>query len=150
LPFSGQSHGDLLIKQATEKPVPPIRRKPDLSRAANDLVLWMMEKDRDRRPDSPGVVVKRIDKILKRHGEARKKSAPAPKPVSYRRLFTVLEALRKNLGRVNETWAMDLIEQAVEAGATIESLLGWARAARNWIEWRTQIQLFISRNRSDQ
>ncbi len=76
-PFEGNSIGDLLIKQATHPPRPPIAICPSLSPATNALILEMMEKRRNRRLSSPGVVVERVREILAGKSSGRRAPAPA-------------------------------------------------------------------------
>ncbi|GEM_PF-3541803 len=64
-PFSSDSPGELLIQHATERPVPPSKRNPQISAATNQLILGMMEKERERRPETPGHVASAIEGILK-------------------------------------------------------------------------------------
>ncbi len=87
LPFKGKSVGDLLIKQATETPVPPIQKNPEISPRVNALILRLMEKNREKRPANPEEVVGTLQALLK---EARGESAPPPRvrPASTRRALS--------------------------------------------------------------
>jgi serine/threonine-protein kinase len=62
-PFDGQSPMVLMTKHLTEDPVPPRRRNPEVSKAASELVLRMMEKDKEDRPQSPTEVLEEIERV---------------------------------------------------------------------------------------
>jgi serine/threonine-protein kinase len=78
LPFEGASHADLLIKHATDPRVPPHERNPKVSRAVSDLILRMIDPDRQKRPATPGQVVEEIRTILAAPNETRPPSAAEP------------------------------------------------------------------------
>jgi len=62
---------------------------------------------------------------------------------SLKRLYYIRGILRNRLRYVNEDKALCLLKAAVALNATIESLEEHAKVARNWTEWRTQIEAFI-------
>ncbi len=76
-PFEGDSPMVLMTKHLTEEPTPPRRRNDEISKAASDLVLHMMSKDKEERPQSPTDVVEELQRVLsgkKPKGSAGKKS----------------------------------------------------------------------------
>ncbi len=75
-PFEGDSPMVLMTKHLTEEPTPPKRRNQDVSKAASDLVLHMMAKDKDERPQSPTDVIDEIGRVL---SGKKPKGAPGKK-----------------------------------------------------------------------
>ncbi len=73
-PFVGSSPMVLMTKHLTEDPEPPKRRNPKVSRASSDLVLYLMEKRREDRPQSPEELTDEIERALD-----GKRPAGAPK-----------------------------------------------------------------------
>lgn len=63
-PFEGQSPMVLMTKHLTEDPVPPRRRNPSVSKAASDLVLAMMAKDKEDRHQTPEELLEDIERVL--------------------------------------------------------------------------------------
>ena len=63
-PFEGQSPMVLMTKHLTEEPVPARKRNAGVSKAASDLVAWMMSKEKDDRPQTPTEVLEEIERIL--------------------------------------------------------------------------------------
>lgn len=51
-PFHGASANDLLAKHFTDKPVPPSTHNPSVTRDFNDLILKMLEKKKENRPEN--------------------------------------------------------------------------------------------------
>jgi len=62
LPFKGKTSAHYLIKHLQETPPHPMAKNPELSQDTGKLILRMMEKDRERRPE-PGEVAQ----VLTRH-----------------------------------------------------------------------------------
>jgi serine/threonine-protein kinase len=62
-PFEGDSPMVLMTKHLTEEPVPPRRKNEEVSKAASDLVLHMMEKDKADRPQSPTELLDEIQRV---------------------------------------------------------------------------------------
>lgn len=58
-------------------------------------------------------------------------------------LFYV-RAIIRNRMHCNERVAIDLIEQAYDLGAHIEELKDWAKTARNWTNWRNEMEEWIN------
>jgi len=56
-PFHGSTPTEKLIAHQTQKPRPVIESRPDTPRDLNDLILAMLEKNRDRRTQSAAAVV---------------------------------------------------------------------------------------------
>ena len=67
LPFKAPTAMSLLFKHKYQKPVPPNKLRPQLSDGVNRLILWMMGKQPDHRPESAGAVLQMIAAI--RRGE---------------------------------------------------------------------------------
>ena len=63
-PFEGQSPMVLMTKHLTEAPEPPRRLNPDVSRGASELVLQMLEKDKEDRPQTPSELIKDVQQVL--------------------------------------------------------------------------------------
>ncbi len=56
-PFVGEGMGDLIVAHVSEAPVPPIERVPSIPPALNDLILRMLAKSPDERPQTMEDVV---------------------------------------------------------------------------------------------
>jgi serine/threonine-protein kinase len=56
-PFVGEGMGDLIVAHVSEAPVPPIERVPSIPPALNDLILRMLAKSPDERPQTMNDVV---------------------------------------------------------------------------------------------
>jgi hypothetical protein len=54
-----------------------------------------------------------------------------------------IRAIIRNRMYCNERVAIDLIEQAYHAGAHVEELKDWAKRARNWTNWRNEMETWI-------
>jgi serine/threonine protein kinase len=63
LPFDGKDTMAVLMALATKTPVPPHQIDPRLPPAFSDLVMRLLAKDRDKRPQSAREVVKQIEAI---------------------------------------------------------------------------------------
>ncbi|HUQ05682.1 MAG TPA: serine/threonine-protein kinase [Kofleriaceae bacterium] len=50
VPFDGDVHLDVLMRQITDEPVPPSERVTGLPLAVDDVIAWMMRKDPAERP----------------------------------------------------------------------------------------------------
>jgi hypothetical protein len=65
LPFKGKNIANFLVKHLQETPPHPLAKNPELSQDTGKLILRMMEKDRERRPE-PGEVAKALSRFLSR------------------------------------------------------------------------------------
>jgi serine/threonine-protein kinase len=63
-PFEGQSPMVLMTKHLTEEPVPIRRKNADVSKAAGDLVLRMMSKDKEDRHQTPAELLEDVERVL--------------------------------------------------------------------------------------
>jgi serine/threonine-protein kinase len=63
LPFTGNSPYDYAIKHATAPRVPPASLNQSISKQVSDLILQMIEPDRERRPQTPAEVARAIGVI---------------------------------------------------------------------------------------
>jgi serine/threonine-protein kinase len=62
-PFQGDSPMVLMTKHLTEEPSPPRRKNEEISKAASDLVLHMMAKDKVERPQNPTELLEEIQRV---------------------------------------------------------------------------------------
>jgi eukaryotic-like serine/threonine-protein kinase len=62
-PFRAASHGELMQKHLHEPPLPPKTYNPMVTREFNDLVMAMLEKDREKRPRNFHEVLMRMRKM---------------------------------------------------------------------------------------
>ncbi|MFN3484090.1 MAG: protein kinase domain-containing protein [Planctomycetota bacterium] len=63
-PFSGSNPMVVMTKHVTEPPEPPRKRNPALSEGFNALVLHMMQKRREDRPQDPDALIAEIERVL--------------------------------------------------------------------------------------
>jgi serine/threonine-protein kinase len=63
-PFTTRSPQAMLAAHISEKPMPLIRRQPDVPQKLNDLVMECLEKAPDNRPQTANELVKRLDQIV--------------------------------------------------------------------------------------
>lgn len=63
-PFEGQSPMVLMTKHLTETPELPRRLNSKISKGTSDLILALLEKDPDERPQSPTEVLDELDRIM--------------------------------------------------------------------------------------
>lgn len=75
LPFKAPTAMSLLFKHKYQKPIPPNKVRPQLSDGVNRLILWLMGKQPDHRPESAQAVLQMVAAI--RRGE---KIPPPPTP----------------------------------------------------------------------
>jgi serine/threonine-protein kinase len=75
LPFKAPTAMSLLFKHKYQKPVPPNKLRPQLSDGVNRLILWLMGKEPDHRPESAEAALQMIAAL--RRGE---KIPPPPTP----------------------------------------------------------------------
>lgn len=75
----------------------------------------------------------RVAMYRKRHGDD-----PAMKDLFYTRAI-----LRNRLNYVKEHEAIDLLKQAHALGAHMDELKDWAKRARNWTNWRQEMESWI-------
>jgi eukaryotic-like serine/threonine-protein kinase len=62
-PFRAATHGDLMQKHLHEQPLPPKTYNPMLTKEFNDMVVAMLEKDREKRPRNFHEVLMRMRKM---------------------------------------------------------------------------------------
>lgn len=63
VPITADSAMTLIARVLEETPVPPRQRQPDVPAALSDLVMWALEKDRERRPAGAAALHARLDLI---------------------------------------------------------------------------------------
>jgi serine/threonine-protein kinase len=80
VPFEGESHLEILMKQTTEEPVPPSQRAADnpvvmpLPPGVDDAIAWMMKKDPAERPPSLVAAVSALEEAAGFEPPARQSS----------------------------------------------------------------------------
>jgi hypothetical protein len=62
---------------------------------------------------------------------------------TFSRIFYIRGILRNRLSYCDEGLAIQLLRQAIEQGASVESLERHAKEVRNWTQWRNDIEDFI-------
>jgi serine/threonine protein kinase len=62
-PFVGDHHNEVLIRQVTAPVPPPRQRLPGLARSVDSLLLWLLEKNSDRRVQSTDQALERIIEV---------------------------------------------------------------------------------------
>ncbi len=65
-PFDGPNAMAIIAKHLSESPDPPIKRRPELSQACNELILQMMARNRDDRPESWQQLQDIVSQVTKR------------------------------------------------------------------------------------
>jgi hypothetical protein len=86
-PFSGANPMVVMTKHVTEFPEPPKRRCPALSEGFSSLVMKMMQKRREDRPQDPDLLVQDMEKLA--NGEplqrptAERYPTSTPRPVTH-------------------------------------------------------------------
>lgn len=59
------------------------------------------------------------------------------------RIYYIRGILRNRLSYCNEGVALQLLREAIEYGASVESLESHAKEVRNWTQWRSEVEEFI-------
>lgn len=63
VPFQAGDPATMMVMHAMERPRPPVERNREISSAANQLVLDLLEKAREERPAAPAIVLERIKSV---------------------------------------------------------------------------------------
>ena len=63
VPFDGDNHLDVLMKQLNDEPVPPSQRVADLPPAVDDVIAWLMRKEPGDRPPDLITAVRALEDI---------------------------------------------------------------------------------------
>lgn len=80
--FKGNTPEETLDMHLRQKPVPPREVDPRLSAATSQLILWLLEKDRDARPRTPKEFLRKLSSHPLLEKEKQEEAAvPAPTPV---------------------------------------------------------------------
>jgi serine/threonine-protein kinase len=61
VPFDGDNHLEILMKQIGEEPEPPSQRNPDVPPAIDDVIAWMMKKDPAERPPTLSAAIAALE-----------------------------------------------------------------------------------------
>jgi serine/threonine-protein kinase len=64
IPFEAADAATMIVRHAMDRPRPPSERNRAVSPGANQLVLDLLEKAREERPESPAIVLDRIRAML--------------------------------------------------------------------------------------
>lgn len=93
-------------------------------------------EDAERNNQLAGKAFSMVPRII----ASRKRNADKPwmKDIFY------VRAIIRNRMYCNERVAVDLIERAYHLGAHIEELKDWAKRARNWTNWRNEMEDWIA------
>jgi len=83
-PFHGHPPAVVMAKQIAEDPEDPRKLNPRISRASAELVDFMMAKDRDDRPETPGDLEEEIKRVQKGRPPSKTRAAPRGKSRSRR------------------------------------------------------------------
>ena len=83
-PFHGHPPAVVMAKQIAEDPEDPRKLNPRISRASAELVDFMMAKDRDDRPETPGDLEEEIKRVQKGRPPSKARAAPRGKSRSRR------------------------------------------------------------------
>jgi serine/threonine protein kinase len=78
-PFSGTDRASALSSLALETPAAPAARRPEVPAGLSDLIMRLLEKAADRRPDGAEQVAERLKDV-----EARPAAAPGGGPTPRR------------------------------------------------------------------
>ena len=63
-PFPSDSAAEAIAKHLSQKPLPPKQKNPVLSEWTDQLVLKMMSKQKENRPQTPAELIKNLEMIL--------------------------------------------------------------------------------------
>ena len=83
-PFHGHPPAVVMAKQIAEDPEDPRELNPRISRASAELVCFMMAKDRDGRPETPGDLEEEIKRVQRGRMPSKARTAPHSKSRSRR------------------------------------------------------------------
>jgi serine/threonine-protein kinase len=79
VPFHGETSLLTMLKHLNEEPVAPMTRRPDLSRACNDVILKMLKKDRDERYRRADELVADLERVMNgKEPKYAQSTEPAP------------------------------------------------------------------------
>lgn len=91
-------------------------------------------------PESVEVAWKKVGGIC----NTRKREAENP---ALSRIYYIRGILRNRLSYCNEGIAIQLLQEAIDLDANVESLEKHAKAVRNWSQWRDELEEFIESER---
>jgi serine/threonine-protein kinase len=103
VPFDGDAHMDVLMKQIGEEPIAPSERNPALPPAVDDVIAWLMRKDPAERPPNLITAVRALEEAATAAGIAfvtdsahRTPSAHTPVPARPSKPITQAPAPRRS------------------------------------------------------
>jgi serine/threonine-protein kinase len=76
LPFPGDNHLEVLMKQTLEEPAPPSSIVPELGTAVDDAIAWMMRKDPADRPATLTAAIAALEEAAGIEPEPVRRSVP--------------------------------------------------------------------------
>ncbi|MCG5051860.1 MAG: serine/threonine protein kinase [Myxococcales bacterium] len=68
--FAGRGYADVLVKKTREKPRSPRELRPEMSKELEDVVMWALDRDPGRRPQSMAQLEYALTKIARGRGQA--------------------------------------------------------------------------------
>lgn len=104
-----------------------------------DAALETYYKTGDPDPDKNNQMAGEAFNMIVRILSARNRYADRP----YMKDLFYIRAIIRNRMHCNERVAIDLLEQAHMAGAHIDELKDWAVRAKNWSNWRSEMEEWI-------
>ncbi len=120
-PFPDDSSAVVMAQHLYEEPEPPSKVRPELPREVSDAILWMMEKDRARRPATLAAAVAAL-------AAAGQGQAPRPSLPASQTKVDLPAALRKQRGRGRRGVLWATLGGLVVAVAVLPFWLGRGRA----------------------
>lgn len=108
-----------------------------LCRAMEAAINQYMKRDAEDKPTSESVnyAFRMIPKIAAVMKQEEAGEAPYLRDCLY-----IRGIVRNRIGCYNEHVAMELLTNAAKRGAEVERLKQWAKDARNWTEWRNEME----------
>jgi serine/threonine-protein kinase len=123
-PFSGANPMVVMTKHVTEFAEPPKRRCPALSEGFSNLIMKMMQKRREDRPQDPEALIQDLERLL--NGEPLRSPAPADRhPTSVPRPSTHHGQSGRTHGSPSST-ILPAAKPRVAGGLIAAALLGVA------------------------
>ena len=77
-PFKARTRAELFRKHVSQEPPPPSSVRADLVPEVDQVVEWLMEKERDRRPPSAAVALQPLHDAMERLRDARRSTTEIP------------------------------------------------------------------------
>ena len=68
--FSGRGYADVLLKKTRDRPRPPRELRPGISKELDDVIMWVLERDPARRPQTMSQLEYALTKLTRGRGQA--------------------------------------------------------------------------------